>query len=240
MKLRELHDWALTPREARSLQEALRGQVRLERSPGLGGIRRVAGVDNSYVRDGETTTAFASVVVLSFPELEVVEVRHAALPISFPYVPGLLSFREAPAILAACRAVESEPDVVLFDGHGLAHPCRLGLAAHLGLFLDRPAIGVAKSRLVGEHEEPVREFGARQPLFDRGDMVGMVVRTRPSSKPVFVSPGHRMSLEAAVEIVLACCRPNRRLPEPIRLAHHAVTEYSRPYRERARRPPLLP
>jgi deoxyribonuclease V len=227
MKITEPHDWNVTPDEARAIQSELAGRVVLTDAVALDRIGLVAGIDNSYRRSGERTTAFATVVVLTFPALEPVETRFAARPVRFPYVPGLLSFREAPAILAACAEVETEPDVILFDGQGYAHPRRLGLATHLGLILDRPTIGCAKSRLVGVYDEPPRVFGAYTPLRDRGEVVGAAVRTRPRHAPLFVSPGHKVSVETAVAITLACCRDGRFMPEPTRLAHEAVTARAR-------------
>jgi deoxyribonuclease V len=143
--------------------------------------------------------------------------------VAFPYVPGLLSFRDAPAVLAVCAEVRSEPDLLLFDGQGFAHPRRFGLASHLGLVLDRPSIGCAKSRLVGHWEEPARVFGAHTPLIDRGEVVGAAVRTRPRHAPLFVSPGHKVSVATAVALALACCRDGAFMPVPTRLAHEAVT-----------------
>jgi deoxyribonuclease V len=230
MRLRHLHGWDVSPDEARALQHELRDRVELRDVLRPEQVRLVAGVDNSYVQGDETTTGFAAVVVLTFPELELVEQRIASRPVTFPYVPGLLSFREAPAVLAALETVEAEPDLLLFDAQGYAHPRRLGAAAHLGLFVDRPAIGCAKSRLVGRYEEPPREPGAHRPLVDRGETVGAVVRTRPSATPLFVSPGHLITIDTAVELVLACCRSGRRLPEPTRLAHDLVGAHTRQLR----------
>jgi len=226
-----LHAWDVSPAEARSIQADLAGRVDLNDAISLDAIEIVAGVDNAYVtRDGKTT-AGAVVVVLTFPAMEIVETAVAWQPIAFPYVPGLLSFREAPAVLAACSNLSIEPDVFLFDGQGYAHPRRLGLASHLGLFLERPTIGCAKSRLVGEYEEPERVFGAHTPLVDRGEVVGAAVRTRPRHKPLFVSPGHKISVETAVAIALTCCRDGAFLPEPTRLAHEIVTRERRAWIE---------
>lgn len=227
MKLTHLHDWEVDPATARAIQAELAGRVDLNDGFALDQIRQVAGVDNAYRRTGEVTVAFAAVVVLSFPALEHVETRVATHETRFPYVPGLLSFREAPAILAAFADVDHEPDVVLCDGQGLAHPRRLGLATHLGLFLDLPTIGCAKSRLIGQYQEPTREFGAATPLVDRGEIVGAAVRTRPRHAPLFVSPGHKISRETAVAITLACCRDGQFMPEPTRLAHEAVSAAAR-------------
>ena len=223
MRIHEPHPWDVTPGEAVAIQRRLRGQVSLADAVDPAAVRVVAGVDNSYVREGEATIGIAAVIVLNMPELEVLETVTAEEVVTFPYVPGLLSFREAPAILAAFRRLATEPDVVLFDGQGYAHPRRLGLASHVGLTLDRPAIGCAKSRLVGSWEEPAQVFGAWNPLVHRGELVGAALRTRPGHAPLFVSPGHKVTVETAVGITLACCRDHHFLPEPTRLAHATVT-----------------
>lgn len=228
METLQLHDWNLSPADARRLQQELRDRLVLTDALRLEEVRRVAGVDNAYTRGEGGTTGHAAVVVLDYPAMEVVETRCASVPVSFPYVPGLLSFREAPAVLEALRQVESEPDVVLFDGHGYAHPRRLGLASHLGLLLDRPTVGCAKSRLVGRHEEPPEEPGGWAPLRDGDEVIGAALRTRRGHAPLYVSQGHRIRLETAVALVLACCREGRFLPEPTRLAHEAVGAYARP------------
>ena len=232
MRLIALHGWDLSPDAARALQTELRPRVELRDAIRPDEVRLVAGVDNGYVRDDAGTTGFAAVVVLTFPELEVVEQRIASRPVIFPYVPGLLSFREAPAVLAALEAIEAEPDLLIFDAQGYAHPRRLGAASHLGLFVDRPSIGCAKSRLIGRYEEPPRRAGARAPLVEGGETIGAVVRTRPSAAPLFVSPGHLTTIDTAVELVLSCCREGRRLPEPTRLAHALVTAHTRGLRSR--------
>lgn len=232
MQVRELHRWDLGPEEARAVQNDLAGQLILEPSVPLDRVRLVAGVDDGYVKHEAGETAFAAVVVLSFPALEVVEEVTASRPVTFPYVPGLLTFREAPAILAAVQALTTEPDLWLFDGHGYAHPRRFGLAAHLGLLLDRPSVGCAKSRLVGRWEEPGQAFGDLSPIVDKHEVVGMAVRTRPGHAPLLVSPGYRLDVESAVEAALACCRGGRFLPEPTRLAHEVVTATTRPLRRR--------
>ena len=232
MKIQHLHPWNVTPEEARRIQAELADRVIFSDEIGFDDLRLVAGVDNTYVTEGDETTAYAVVVALTYPEMEVVETSFAARGIEFPYVPGLLSFREAPAVIAACEGLAAEPDAMHFDGQGYAHPRRLGLASHLGLILDRPAIGCAKSRLVGRNEELPREFGAHTPLVDRGETVGAAVRTRPRHAPLFVSPGHKIGIEGAV--ALACCREGRFIPEPTRLAHDLVTAHARPHRERAR------
>lgn len=233
MNIHELHDWDVPPREARRIQRELRGRLVLTDAIRPEDVRFVAGADNGYARRGAQTTAYAAVLIFSFPDLELVETRTAACPVEFPYVPGLLSFREAPALLAAFRQVEQEPDVILFDAHGYAHPRRFGAASHLGLILDRPSIGCAKSRLIGRYEEPGPERGDRAPLVDRGEVVGAVVRTRTGRGPLFVSQGHKVGLETAVEIALACCRDNRFMPEPTRQADRRVEELTRAAKEAA-------
>lgn len=230
MKVNELHRWDVSRQEAEEIQRELRHKVSLENQIALSDIKLVAGIDNAYTTENSITTAHAVVVVLGFPGLNIVETQFASSRIDFPYIPGLLSFREAPAILAACRQVASEPDVVLFDAQGYAHFRRLGAASHIGLMLERPSIGCAKTRLVGRYEEPKEEFGAYSPLIDRKEVIGAVVRTRPHHSPLFVSPGHRISVDNAVSVVLACCKDNNFLPEPTRLAHDLITEYTRPLR----------
>lgn len=235
MRFQQLHDWEISPAEARAVQAGLAEQVELRDALALSDIKTVAGVDNAYLTvDGETM-ACAAVVVLTFPDLQLQEMETAVAwkAVTFPYVPGLLSFREAPAVLAACADLTVTPDILLFDGQGYAHPRRLGLASHLGVILDAPAIGCAKSRLIGQYEEPAREFGVSTPLIDRGEVVGAAVRTRPRHKPLFVSPGHKLSVETAVAITLACCRGGQFLPEPTRLAHETVTRERRLRQEAA-------
>jgi len=210
--IRDLHSWEVTPAQAVALQQRLRRQLRLEAD--LGPVRRVAGVDVSFPGD----RAQAAVAILSFPSLQLVDRSLAQLPLAFPYIPGLLSFREGPAVLAAFERLTLWPDLVLFDGQGLAHPRRFGLACHLGLFLDLPSIGCAKSRLCGAHSEPGPAKGDWVPLYDGGEVIGAVVRTHPGQRPLYVSPGHRMDLPTAISYVLVCCT-GRRLPETTRWAH---------------------
>jgi deoxyribonuclease V len=179
--------------------------------------RLVAGVDISV---GERR-AWAAVVVLTWPGLEVVERRTAERELEFPYVPGLLSFRELPSIFEAYDALEREPDLVFVDGHGLAHPRRFGIASHLGVALDRPSIGCGKSLLVGQHREPLRNRGSRRALVHQGETIGCALRTRDGVRPLYVSIGHRIDLETAVRLVLRAS-PRYRIPEPVRQAHVAA------------------
>lgn len=188
----------------------------------LSRVRYVAGADVST--QGER--GYAIVAVLSFPDLSVVEERGFEAPLEFPYVPGLLGFREVPLVVGALEQVKSNVDVIILDGHGLAHPRSLGLASHTGLFLDVPTVGCAKSRLVGEHQEPGREKGSVTDLVYRNKVVGKVVRTRTGVSPVYVSIGNRIDLEGAVDLVLACCTKYR-LPETTRRAHNAANRLRR-------------
>lgn len=200
-------------REAREMQEALRGRVVAEGSPGE--IRLVAGLDAHYQTGAGLVWGAAA--LLAWPSLELVESALACRPLDFPYVPGLLSFREAPALLAALACLSRRPDLLFIDGQGIAHPRRLGLASHVGVLADMPTIGVAKSRLTGHFEPPPPEKGARSPLMDKNEIIGAVLRTRAGVRPVFVSVGHRIGLEAAVSVTLQAAL-RYRVPEPTRLA----------------------
>ncbi len=210
------HKWDLSPSEAMKLQRLLSKKVIAEGEPE---VKFIAGVDVSVSRGGDI--GYAAVVVVSFPELEVVEVSSSSLKIPMPYVPGLLSFRESPMIIKAFEKLKIEPDLIMVDGQGIAHPRRFGIASHLGVLFDKPSIGVAKTRLVGGYEDPEIDAGSFTFLYDGGEVIGAVVRTRSKVKPVFVSVGHKVSLEFAVKMTLSCCR-GYRLPEPTRLAHIEV------------------
>ncbi len=211
------HRWDVTVPEARAIQQRLR--ARLERRNRFARIRRVAGADVAF-GDG---LACAAVLVFSYPGLQLVEAAEAVAPLTFPYVPGLLVFREGPALLEAFAKLAVGPDLLMFDGHGVAHPAGFGLASHLGVLLKTPSIGCAKSVLVGEWD-PValgRERGAWVPLVHEARRVGAVVRTREGTKPIFVSTGHRVGLRSAIRFALACCC-GYRIPEPTRQADIAV------------------
>ena len=183
-------------------------------------VRRVAGVDVGFEAAGTVTRA--AVAVLRYPELDVLETAIARRPTAFPYIPGLLSFRELPAVLAALEPLREPPDLLLCDGQGIAHPRRFGIASHLGLLVDIPAIGVAKTRLCGTHEEPPNQRGAWTPLWGQGEIIGAVLRTRPGVKPLYISPGHRVGLETALAYVMGCCT-RYRLPETTRHAHRLAS-----------------
>ncbi len=209
------HPWDVSPAEAREIQRRLRDRVLvqpLNRQPEI-----IAGIDVSV--KGEW--ARAAVVLLSYPDLTPFHAVTAEMSVPFPYVPGLLAFREGPVVLAALERLTGQPDVLMFDAQGLAHPRRMGLATHLGILLDVPAVGCAKSRLCGVYVEPDEQKGSWAVLTDRDEVIGAVVRTRAGVRPVFVSVGHRVDLETAVSLVLSCA--NRyRLPEPTRWAHHVA------------------
>jgi deoxyribonuclease V len=218
MQYHTLHAWNVSAAEARSIQQGLRRQIKIGRY--VQAIRYIAGADVSVARFAPTV--YAGVVVLDYVTLEVVERRGVVSSTDFPYIPGLLSFREAPALLQAFAQLQITPDVLVFDGQGIAHPRRLGLASHMGLLLDAPSIGCAKSRLTGSYQEPPPEQGAHTPLYDpRGTPLGAVLRTKAYTRPVFVSVGHKMELPQALDILLHCCR-GYRIPEPTRLADQYV------------------
>lgn len=214
----DLHRWDVSPAEAIQIQQTLVDRLRADESIPPSSIHTVAGVDVS-VKDNQSR---AAIVVLTFPQLEVVEVATAQIPTPFPYIPGLLSFREGAVILQAYTRLATTPDVLIFDGQGQAHPRRLGIAAHLGLWLGQPTIGCGKTRLIGTHNEPGQVRGDfEQSWNDQGEVIGVVLRTRPHVKPVYVSSGYRCDLDSARKIVLACVT-RYRLPEPIRAAHHTA------------------
>jgi deoxyribonuclease V len=222
MRVEKLHRFDLSPAEARRLQGELASRVVAGPPLDLGGVRHVAGADVSTEGD----RAYATVAVLDFPGLSVVEVKGFEAALEFPYVPGLLAFREVPSVVGALEKVETAVDVVILDAQGLAHPRRMGLASHIGLFLDVPTVGCAKSVLVGTFEEPKVEKGSVTDLVHRGEVVGRAVRTRERVSPVYVSVGSGIDLDSAVELVLSCCTKYR-LPEPTRQAHNAANRLRR-------------
>lgn len=217
VKTERWHDWQLSPAQAVEIQWRLSQQV--SRTGEVVAPRFIAGVDIAAGRVQEL--AQAAVVVLSYPELRLVAMELVQGRLEFPYIPGLLSFRESPLILDACQRLSLTPDLIIVDGQGVAHPRRLGFASHLGLFLDVPTIGCAKSRLCGSHSAPGEESGSYTELVEMGETIGVALRTRTGVKPVYVSIGHKISLENAIYWVLQCCR-GYRLPEPTRLAHLAA------------------
>ena len=217
MKVLEQHGWQVSTAEAREIQSSLADKVITEDGDIMPSL--IAGIDVSS--SGTSVVGRGAVVVLHYPELNIVEVQVAEGDIKFPYIPGLLSFRECPLILAACEKLCNTPDLILVDGQGIAHPRRLGLASHVGLFLDVPTIGCAKSILCGRHEPVGEEAGSYAELLDKGEVIGAALRTRSNVKPIYVSVGHKIDLGLALHWVMECCR-GYRLPEPTRLAHIAA------------------
>jgi len=217
MRVQALHGWEVNIARAREIQLSLAKRVVIENeviNPHL-----VAGIDIS-APDAQGV-ANGAVVVLRYPELSMVEVEVAQGKITLPYIPGLLSFRESPLILAACEKLCNVPDLILIDGQGIAHPRRFGLASHVGLFLDLPTIGCAKSILCGRHQPLGEEAGSHAELLDNGELIGAALRTKSGVRPIYVSVGHKIDLASALQLVIKCCR-GYRLPEPTRLAHLAA------------------
>jgi deoxyribonuclease V len=215
MKIVSPHRWDVSPSEAKEIQQGLRSKVSTERA--FNQVNTVAGVDVSI----KGKVARAAIVILSYPELTPLDYSLAELAVEFPYIPGLLTFREAPPVLAALEKLKPEPDLFIFDAQGLAHPRRLGLATHLGVIIDKPSIGCAKSRLWGKHDEPGPQRGSFTHLYDGNEIIGAVVRTRTNVKPLYVSIGHQVDLPTAIEYVLGCCTQYR-LPETTRYAHRVA------------------
>src|SRR5215213_6511885 len=214
MKITPLHEWNLSPQQAVQLQKQLAYEVIAEDRLAAP-VKTVAGIDLGY--DAKNDTSRAAVVILKFPELELIETSEAILPIQFPYVPGLLSFRETPVAIKALEKLENAPDLILCDGQGIAHPRRFGVACHIGLITGVPSIGVAKSLLVGKYGTLGETRGSTAPLVYRSEEVGVVLRTKDKVQPLYVSVGHKISLATAIDYVLRCT-PKYRLPETTRLA----------------------
>jgi deoxyribonuclease V len=220
VQIHPLHNWQLSPAQAVRIQQLLARDV-IDSTPlDLNAIRTVAGVDVSV----KNNVSQAAVVVLRLPTFEVLEIVRAQRPTTFPYITGLLSFREGPVLEDAFTRLQTEPDVLLFDGMGRIHPRRIGIAAHMGLWLDRPTIGIGKTHLLGTYDAVPETRGGYALLHDRGEVLGAVLRTRERVKPVYVSVGHRADLDSALALVMACTT-RYRLPEPIRAAHNAAGQF---------------
>jgi deoxyribonuclease V len=218
VKIQQLHDWEISVAQAKQIQSELANQV--SRKSEVIKPSFIAGVDISA--PDSRGIARAAAVILNYPELEVIEVEATEDKPNFPYIPGLLSFRETPLVLAACQKLSIDPDLILVDGQGIAHPRRFGIASHIGLLLGIPTIGCAKSRLCGTHVPVSTEAGAYAELTDNGETIGVALRTKDKVNPIYVSIGHKIDLPTAIHWVLECCC-NRRLPEPSRLAHLAAS-----------------
>jgi|SRR5690554_763172 len=215
--IHERHRWDLTPTEAVALQRELAPQIDTVTPLPLDALALVGGIDVS-VKDNVSR---AAIVVLTYPALEVIEAVTASAPTPFPYIPGLLSFREGAVIISALRQLQHTPDVFIVDGQGIAHPRHIGIAAHIGLWIDVPTVGCGKTRLTGTHEPVPPEKGAWSPLLHHGGVIGAALRTRANVKPVFISVGNRATLSTALELVMRCVT-RYRLPEPIRAAHNTA------------------
>ncbi len=217
MKTKKLHEWDLSYKEAVEIQRRMASMVKFTAIKKIPKI--IAGLDCAFSKDDKKI--FAAAVVIDLSDFLIIETATASRKLEFPYIPGLLSFREAPACIDAIEKLKTTPDAFLIDGQGFAHPRRLGIASHIGLLVDKPTIGCAKSRLIGTFDEPKRLKGSFSPLMDSGKQIGAVMRTRTDVKPVFVSVGHKCTLEDAIQLVLECTTKYR-LPEPSRLAHQLV------------------
>jgi deoxyribonuclease V len=222
MRYKKLHPWKVTPAEGKKIQEELRERVVLHDD--FPRVELIAGADMSI--DKKSNRGFAGVIVYTFPDLEEVERRRAHCKLTMPYIPGLLAFREALALLKAFAKVKHEPDVIMFDGQGIAHPRWMGIATHMGIVLDKATIGCAKSRLIGSFEEPGPEVGDQSRLAHEGETIGVVLRTRRNVKPIFVSQGHKIDLKTCVDITLQCV-DGYRIPKLTREADHFVGEIKR-------------
>lgn len=228
-QVNQLHSWEVSPTEAVAVQHELRDRVVLQPLPAS--VRLVAGADISYHRFSDVV--YAAIVVLRLPELEVVTTSGIVGTMKFPYIPGLLSFREVPSLLEAWEQLSVTPDVVMLDGQGIAHPRRLGIASHVGLLIDLPTVGCAKTVLTGRYEEPAEQAGSWTPMIHRGETIGAALRTKNRVKPVYVSPGHLSDIPSAIDLTLRCVRgyaagrSQYRLPEPTRLAHLLVNAMRR-------------
>lgn len=239
----QLHSWDMTPSEAVALQKRLRQEVVIQPLPA--GAELVAGADISYNKFSDVV--FAAVVVLRLPQLKVVTTSGIISKLKFPYIPGLLSFREAPSLLEAWEKLTVRPDVLMLDGMGIAHPRRFGIASHIGLLLGLPTIGCGKTLLVGKYDEPAEEAGSFAPLIDKGEQIGVALRTKDRVNPVFISPGHLADIPTSVDLTMRCVKrierkkatkklfdqaepvlvSQYRIPEPTRLAHLLVNAMRR-------------
>ena len=219
MKIHYYHRWDVRYKEAVTIQQNLKSQLIIHDRDLPEEIRSVAGADISYSRHSDLF--FAAVVLLEYPTMNLIEEACYRERVSFPYIPGLLSFREGPAVLKAFERLQNVPDIVIFDGQGIAHPRGIGLASHMGLFLNIPSIGCAKKRLVGSYDEVGQEIGDYADLILENQIVGAALRTKEKVKPVFISPGHKISIRSSIDVVISCCR-GYRLPEPVRRAHLSV------------------
>lgn len=207
-----LHSWQVDPAEAILIQNELKKKIQLKRK--WKKLEKIAAIDVAYKKD----KAIAGVLIFSYPELRLLERASALSSVKFPYIPGLLTFREGPCIVNALKKVKQKIDLLLFDGQGIAHPRKMGIATHLGIYLNISSVGCAKSKLIGDYEDLPNEDKAVAPLYYKDELIGFAIRTKKNTRPIFVSPGNLVDFETALKIVLTCCRGHR-IPEPLRLAH---------------------
>ena len=220
MQINHLHDWTLNPKDAIALQSTLASQVITDTPIDLSTVKLIAGVDVSV----KNNISQAAVVVMTYPEMNIVETIRAQQPTAYPYIPGLLTFREGPVLEEAFSNLQHEPDVFVFDGMGQIHPRKMGIASHMGLWLDKPTIGCGKTHFIGDYSQPGINKGDYSNLTYKGDQLGVVLRTRTNVKPVYISVGHRADLESSVKLIMSVT-PKYRLPRPIRMAHNAAGEF---------------
>jgi len=225
MKIAKLHSWNVTPKQAISIQHKLR--IKIKTFDDFDSLKKVGGVDVGFVK--EKNLSCASLVIFSYPDMRIIDVINSSEPINFPYIPTFLAFREVPIVLSCFEKLENPPDILILDGQGYAHPRRMGLACHVGVLLDIPTIGCAKSRLIGEFNMPGEKKGSYSYLYDKGEIIGAVLRTRDNISPVFVSIGHRVSLNTAIELILDMSIT--RIPEPTKIADREVKKYTNKIRE---------
>ncbi len=220
MHINHRHDWNVSPQEAVELQKTLASEVISNQPIDIASVKLVAGVDVSV----KENVSQAAVVILRYPELEVIETVLTKRPTPFPYIPGLLSYREGPVLEEAFQKLQNEPDVFIFDGMGIMHPRRIGIASHMGVWLQKPTIGCGKTYFLGTYDEPAPERGAWSLVHHKGNVIGAVLRTRDKVKPVYISPGNLADLPTSLDLVMRCT-PKYRLPEPIRQAHNAAGKF---------------
>jgi len=225
MKIEKLHPWKVTPRQAIAIQHKLRDKIKT--FDNFKSLKTIAGVDVGFVK--EKNLSCASLVIFSYPDMKIIDVITSSEPINFPYIPTLLAFREVPVVLSCFQKLEILPDLLILDGQGYAHPRRMGLACHVGVLLNIPTIGCAKSRLVGEFSMPDKNRGSYSYLYDKGEIIGAVLRTKDNTYPVFVSIGHRVSLDTSIKLVLEMSIT--RIPEPTKIADREVKKYTNKIRE---------
>jgi len=225
MKMENIHAWNVTPKQAISIQHKLRDKIKT--FDDFDSLKTIAGVDVGFVK--EKNLSCAALVIFSYPDMRILDVITCSEPINFPYIPTLLAFREVPVVLSCFENLENPPNILILDGQGYAHPRRMGLACHVGVLLDIPTIGCAKSRLTGEFNMPEKKKGSYSYLYDKGEIIGAVLRTKDNTYPIFVSIGHRVSLDTSIKLILDMSIT--RIPEPTKIADREVKKYTNKIRD---------